>query len=215
MSTETSPWKGIFTRRASAEKPKPPKRGDPNASLRVLALQQVLESCVRHCPLNPNLNSALSQVVESCEDAAAGASLDDLREIASVIALWPPVCLPWVLPRLGHRLLFACFFDSDLRSLVSAELLEAAIRRDEQRFRDASDARLSGSTTKYKSDPERAFAAYPLLDVFGAWGEMNHLRTTTTTAKATATPALTLTLTLTRRVGRPARQRGAAAGAAR
>ena len=88
-------------------------------------------------------------MVESCEDAAAGASLDDLREIASVIALWPPVCLPWVLPRLGHRLLFACFFDSDLRSLVSAELLEAAIRRDEQRFRDASDARLSGSTTKY------------------------------------------------------------------
>ena len=214
MSTETSPWKGIFTRRASAEKPKPPKRGDPNASLRELALQQVLSRARATAP-NPNPNSAPDQVVESCEDAAAGASLDDLREIASVIALWPPVCLPWVLPRLGHRLLFACFFESDLRSLVSAELLEAAIRRDEQRFRDASDARLSGSTTKYKGDPERAFAAYPLLDVFGAWGEMNHLRTTTTTAKATATPALTLTLTLTRRVGRPARQRGAAAGAAR
>ena len=119
-------------------------------------------------------------MLESCEDAAAEASLDDLREIASVIALWPPACLPWVLPRLGHRLLFACrwhatssacnFFDSDLRSLVSAELLEAAIRRDEQRFRDASDARLSGSSTKYKGDPERAFAGYPLLDVFGDWG---------------------------------------------
>ena len=119
-------------------------------------------------------------MLESCEDAAAEASLDDLREIASVIALWPPACLPWVLPRLGHRLLFACrwhatssacnFFDSDLRRLVSAELLEAAIRRDEQRFRDASDARLSGSSTKYKGDPERAFAGYPLLDVFGDWG---------------------------------------------
>ena len=46
MLSEKSPWKGIFTRR-SAEKPKPPKRGDPNASLRELALQQVLES--RRC----------------------------------------------------------------------------------------------------------------------------------------------------------------------
>jgi len=113
-------------------------------------------------------------VLESCEDAAAEASLDDLREIASVIARWPPACLPWVLPRLGHRLLFACFFDSDLRSLVSAELLEAAIRRDEQRFRDAiPNARLSSSsssTKKYKGDPERAFAGYPLMDVFGDWG---------------------------------------------
>ena len=113
-------------------------------------------------------------MLESCEDAAAEASLDDLREIASVIARWPPACLPWVLPRLGHRLLFACFFDSDLRSLVSAELLEAAIRRDEQRFRDAiPNARLSSSsssTKKYKGDPERAFAGYPLMDVFGDWG---------------------------------------------
>ena len=42
MLSEKSPWKGIFTCRSSAEKPKPPKRGDPNASLRDLALQQVL-----------------------------------------------------------------------------------------------------------------------------------------------------------------------------
>ena len=44
MLSEKSPWKGIFTCRSSAEKPKPPKRGDPNTSLRELALQQVCES---------------------------------------------------------------------------------------------------------------------------------------------------------------------------
>ena len=42
MLSEKSPWKGIFTCRSSAEKPKPPKRGNPNASLRELALQKVL-----------------------------------------------------------------------------------------------------------------------------------------------------------------------------
>ena len=171
MLSESSPWKGIFTRRSSADKAKPPKRGDPNASLRELALQQVLEldatAEVPTLTVIPILTRCWSR---ARSDAAAEAPLDDLREIASVIALWPPACLPWVLPRLGHRLLFACFFDSDLRSLVSAELLEAAIRCDEQRFRDASDARLSGNSAKYKGDPERAFAGYPLLDVFGDWG---------------------------------------------
>ena len=49
MLSEKSPWKGIFTCRSSAEKPKPPKRGDPNASLRELALQQVLESTLAPC----------------------------------------------------------------------------------------------------------------------------------------------------------------------
>ena len=66
--SEKSTWKGIFTRRSSAEKPKPPKRGDPNASLRELALQQVLES--RRCRRGPTPNSNLNpdQVLESCED---------------------------------------------------------------------------------------------------------------------------------------------------
>jgi hypothetical protein len=129
MLSESSPWKGIFTRRSSADRAKPPKRGDPNASLRELALQQVLEldatAEVPTLTVIPILTRCWSR---ARSDAAAEAPLDDLREIASVIALWPPACLPWVLPRLGHRLLFACFFDSDLRSLVSAELLEAAIR---------------------------------------------------------------------------------------
>lgn len=143
-----APWKGIFQSRVP-DKPKPAKRGDPNASLHELALRQV---------------------VESCDDAAAEATVEELREFASVVAMWPPACLPWVLPRLGHRLLFACLFEESLRSLVSAELIEAAIRRDEQRFREASDAKLSGSINKYKGDPDRALAGCGLMEVFGDWG---------------------------------------------
>ena len=129
MLSESSPWKGIFTRRSSADKAKPPKRGDRNASLRELALQQVLElDATAEVPTLTAIPILTRCWSRARSDAAAEAPLDDLREIASVIALWPPACLPWVLPRLGHRLLFACFFDSDLRSLVSAELLEASIR---------------------------------------------------------------------------------------
>ena len=77
------------------------------------------------------------------------------------------------MPRLGHRLLFACLHTPELRGLVSGALLEAAIRRDEQRFRDASDDKLARKLgTKFKGDPARAFAAYPLLNVWGEWGRM-------------------------------------------
>ena len=63
-----------------------------------------------------------------CCDAAADASLEDLLEIASVIAQWPTACLPWVLPRLCHRLLFACLHCEDnlhLRPLISGALVAA------------------------------------------------------------------------------------------
>ena len=146
--SDDKPWRGMFV----AKRPEPkelPRCGDRNASLRDLALQQV---------------------VESCDDAAAEASLDELLEIADIITMWPRACLPWVLPRLGHRLLFACQQQTELRSLISSELLEAAIRRDEQKFRDASDDKLAAKPgRKYKGDPARAFAAYPLMDVFGEW----------------------------------------------
>jgi len=99
MLSESSPWKGIFTRRSSADKAKPPKRGDRNASLRELALQQVLElDATAEVPTLTAIPILTRCWSRARSDAAAEAPLDDLREIASVIALWPPACLPWVLP---------------------------------------------------------------------------------------------------------------------
>ena len=115
---DEDPWRGIFTRRVVAPRVYSAV-GDPNASLRELALRKV---------------------VESCDDAAAEVSLEELREIAGIMAQWPTGCLPWVLPRLTHRLVLVCAFEVKLQILISADLLEAAIRRDEQRFREANDS---------------------------------------------------------------------------
>lgn len=148
---DEKPWRGMFVSKRQ-ELAQPHRCGDRNASLKELALQQV---------------------VESCDDAAAEATLEELLEIAEVVTMWPRACLPWVLPRLGHRLLLACQQQTELRSLISSELLEAAIRRDEQKFRDASDDKLAAKPgRKFKGDPARAFSGYPLMDVWGEWVQL-------------------------------------------
>ena len=148
----------IFARTAQLSE-RPRRAGDRSASLHELALRQV---------------------VESCDSAAVQSSMDELFEIASVIAQWPPATWAWVLPRINHQLLLACKSvglvppvenlpeTEALRRAVSDAAVTAAIHRDEQRYRDARTRELAGKELTGADDA--ALAGCEPISVFGEWG---------------------------------------------
>jgi hypothetical protein len=139
---------------------------------------------------------ALRQVVRNFEEVAAAASVTELEELANEMSWWPPDLHEWLLPRIDWRILAACskcglpkalgstpgtgsscaeindvFTPNSpeaqqLRLASTGTLIEAAIRRGERRFRELRVDR--------RKDSEGAAAdeVYPLIDVFGDWGEM-------------------------------------------
>ena len=110
-----------------------------------------------------------------CDGACEMASVEDVEEIAGCLAQWPPSSFEWVLPRINPRLLVCCqkyrlphAHSSSaiaLRSAATAALLDAAIRREEDRYRALRAAASDKAATD--EDAERL----ALIDVHSDWGQ--------------------------------------------
>ena len=148
-------YRGMF---ASKRRTRPPPLigGDTLASLHELALRVVLQQIDASCP--------------------ADAPMDDAMMMAGNLAEWPAATYEWVLPRVANpRLIAACRnfgLPNDhspcaaaLRSAASDAVLEASIRREENRYR----ARRSAGNDEGADE----VCACPLIECFsGDWGEL-------------------------------------------
>ena len=137
---------------------------------RIFARRKPAPRQLRVTHLLPLKELALRALAQSLDEYCLEASVEDALEVADAMSDWPPDLYEIVLPRLGHRMLLACRVPVatpvglrkrvSLRTATTDKLLEAAICREEQAYREA---RAAETDTR---------ALWPLLPVFDEWGQL-------------------------------------------